>query len=115
MTDRKGYVESLYHGFGQTLAFFMRQVPASVGARLDLEVLRRAISVQDEHGERILPEVWDYRPDSEAAFQKRAQGELEWQQWSDSQKRFIPSLAHQSQRRVLDDSAEGMHQSQKRC
>ncbi len=101
MTTRKAYLQSLYQGLGQTLAFFMRQVPASLRAQLDLDVVRHSISLEDEGGVRIYPDVWDHRPESQAAFTARADAEREWEQWSKSQRRFIPSLAQQVERSII--------------
>ncbi len=106
MTNRKGYLQSLYQGLGQTLSFFMRQVPPDLAPQIDLDLVRQAISITDEGGARIFPEVWDHRPDSQAALTKRKNAEQEWQSWSRSQRRFIPSLAHR-ERPVTDINEEG--------
>ncbi len=95
MTNRKAYLQSVYEGLGQTLSFFMRQIPSTFVPELDLEALRGAISIESEDGGRISPESWPHRPDS-ATMGKRDQASRAWHAWSESQKRFIPSLAQQS-------------------
>ncbi len=92
LTSREAYLQWVYQGAAAKFAFFMKQIPAHLKPQIDLDAMRKCISVEDEGGHRIYPQTWRHRPESKEFFKTRAQSERTWQAHITKQSAFLPAL-----------------------
>ncbi len=92
LTSREAYLQWVYQGAAAKFAFFMKQIPAHLNPQIDLDAMRKCISVKDENGHRIYPKTWRHRPESNTFFKTRAQSERKWQAHITKQSAFLPAL-----------------------
>ena len=94
MTDRSGYIQTIYQGFGSILEYLARQAPSDVKLQINHDILHQAFTVEDEQGKRITAQPWDLHPSSDPSQIKARQDALSsWEKHTTRMAEFIPHMA----------------------
>lgn len=93
LSTRQGYLQTAYQGMVATLEYFARQIPSSVKFEIDHDILRRAFSLADENGQRIVPREWKLHPSGDVPqMTRRRQAAKEWEEHKAKMSKFIPHM-----------------------
>lgn len=94
LSDRAGYLQTVYQGMAATLEYFARQVPRDLGFAIDHTRLRDAFSLKDESGSSINPREWTLHPSCNPSQTKiRSVAATAWETHKSRMSKFIPLMA----------------------
>lgn len=102
LTTHQAYLDFVYRASGELLYYLTNQVPEKLKFKLDFDVLRQAMSLEDESETRIFPNEWDLHPGSMHTSPEfgctRAQSVALWEQHKQKHALFYPYVVDKKRR-----------------